>query len=708
MRDYRGSDIRNIAVVGHGASGKTSLVDALAFVSGSSKRHGSVKDGNALTDYSPEEIERGFSINLGCAFAEWMDTKINLIDTPGFLDFQGDAVAGVAAADGALCVVNANSGVEVGTEREFREAVRRKDPVLFVVSMMDKEHADFDRAFNQIKHRLTQKVIPVQIPAGEGSDFHGVLNLFSKKAHLYKRGDKSGKFEEGAIPPEHQAQFDKYYQELIETIAATDDSLLERYLEGGEIPREDAVKAMKEAMKRMELFPLFCVSSEFNMGVPAVLTNIVELMPNAYEMEEVHAFKGAEGDHTVEIHANDDGPFVAEVFKTISEPHVGDVSYFRVYSGTLANGMEVYNATRSVAEKLNHLSVSQGKERIEVPRLYAGDIGCVAKLKNTHTNDTLSTKEHPVRLPQIDFPESLVQLAVHATNRADEEKLQAGLHKLHDEDPTFQMHYNPETHETIVAGQGERHLDVTMSKLKRKFGVTAELTKPKIAYRETLKAKSDGQGRHKKQSGGRGQFGDCWVRFAPLPRGKGYVFEDQIVGGSIPKGFIPAVDKGIQEAAVRGVLAGFPLVDFKVELYDGSYHTVDSNEQSFKMAGILAFKAVASKCKPVLLEPLDEIDVLLPDEYMGDVLGDLSSRRGHILGTEVVEDSAGAMTGYTRIRAVVPEAELHLYASTLQSMTQGRATFVKKFRGYEEAPHEFAQKVIAEHAKEKEEELVGA
>ncbi len=707
MREYRGAEIRNIAVVGHGASGKTSLVDALAFVSGSTKRHGSVKDGTALTDYSAEETERGFSINLGCAFAEWMDSKINLIDTPGFLDFQGDAVAGVAAADGALCVVNANAGVEVGTEREFREAMRRKDPVLFVISMMDKEHADFDRAYAQIKHRLTPKVIPVQIPAGSGASFHGVLNLLSKKAHIYKKGSKTGQFEEMDIPAEYQPTFDKYYQELIETVAATDDSLLERYLDGGDIGREDAIRALKDAMTRMELFPLFCVSSELNVGVPAVLSTIVELMPNAYDMEEVHGFKGAEGDHAVEIHARDDGPFAAQVFKTISEPHVGDVSYFRVYSGSVVNGAEVYNATRGSAEKLNHLSVSQGRERTEVPRLHAGDIGCVAKLRNTHTNDTLSTKDHPVRLPQIELPESLVQLAVHASNRADEEKLQAGLHKLHDEDPTFQMHYNSETHETIVSGMGERHLEVTMAKLRRKFGVTAELTRPRIAYRETIKARADGQGRHKKQSGGRGQFGDCWVRFAPLARGKGYEFDDQIVGGSIPRQYIPAVDRGIQEAAVRGVLAGFPLVDFKVELFDGSYHTVDSNEQSFKMAGILAFKAVASKCRPVLLEPLDEIDVLSPDDYMGDVLGDLSSRRGHILGTESVEDAAGAVTGYTRIRAVVPQAELHLYASTLQSMTQGRATFLRRFRGYEETPNEVAQKVIVEHSKEKEEELVG-
>jgi elongation factor G len=708
MREYRGSEIRNIAVLGHGASGKTSLVDALAFVSGSSKRHGSVKDGNALTDYSHEEIERGFSINLGCAYAEWMDTKINLIDTPGFLDFLGDAVAGVAAADGALCVVNAHAGVEVGTEREFREAMRRRDPVLFVVSMMDKEHADFDRAFQQIKERLTSKVIPVQVPAGTGPSFEGVINLFSRKAHIYKKGSRTGQYEETDVPAQYKPVFDKYYQELIETVAATDDSLLERYLEGKDIAREEVVTAMKEAMKRMELFPLFCVSNELNIGHHAVLGTVVELMPNAFEMEEVHAFKGAEGDHTVEIHARDDGPFAAQVFKTISEPHVGDVTYFRIYSGTLNNGDEVFNATRGASEKLNHLSISQGKDRQEVPRLFAGDIGCVAKLRNTHTNDTLSTREHPVRLPAIDFPEPLVQLAVHASNRADEEKLQAGLHKLHDEDPTFQMQYNPETHETIVSGLGERHLEVTMSKLKRKFGVTAELTRPRIAYRETLKARGDGQGRHKKQSGGRGQFGDCWVRFGPLPRGKGYEFEDKIVGGAIPRQFIPAVDKGIQEAAVRGVLAGYPLVDFKVELYDGSFHTVDSNEQSFKMAGILAFKAVASKCKPVLLEPLDEVEVIAPDEYMGDVLGDLSSRRGHILGTDLVEDLQGAMSGYTRIKAVVPQAELHLYASTLQSMTQGRATFTRRFKGYEEMPNDVAQRVITEHAREREEELVGA
>jgi elongation factor G len=702
MREYSSSEIRNVAIVGHGASGKTTLVDALAFVSGASKRHGSVKDGTALTDYAPEEVERRYSINLGCAFAEWMDVKINLIDTPGYLDFQGDAIAGLAAADGALVVVGATAGVEVGTEKMFRQALERRDPVLFVVSMLDKENASFDRVYQDIKARLTPKVIPVEIPIGEGAAFRGIMNLFAKKAYLYKPG-KTGEYEEVDIPADQRERFDHYYQELIEAISATDDALLERYLEGAEIGRDEAIVGMKEAMKREDLFPLFCVSAETLHGVRALLTEIVQLMPSAFEMEELHAFKGAEGDHTVEIHATDDQPFSALVFKTHAEPHVGDVSFFRIFSGMVVNGQEVYNATRSVAEKLNHLSLAQGKERIEVNRLHAGDIGCVAKLKNTHTNDTLSTREHPVRLPQIAFPEPLVTFSVHAASRNDEEKLQVGLHRLHDEDPTFETHYNSETHETVVAGMGERHLDVNMAKLRRKFGATAELTKPKIAYRETIKTRGEGQGRHKKQTGGRGQFGDCWVRFIPLPRGEGYVFEDEIVGGAIPGKFVPAVDKGIQEAAARGVLAGYPMVDFKVECFDGSYHSVDSNEMSFKMAGILAFKAVAPKCRPVLLEPLNEVEITTPDEYLGDVMGDVSSRRGQILGTDSLPDGRG-----TRVRAVIPQAEMHLYATDLSSMTQGRATFSHRFRGYEEVPPDAAQKIIAESAKHREEVLAEA
>ena len=695
MREYSSSEIRNVAVVGHGASGKTTLVDALAFASGTSKRHGSVNDGSALTDFAPEELERKYSINVGCAYAEWMDAKVNLIDTPGYLDFQGDAVAGLAAADGALVVVSATAGVEVGTELMFREALERRDPVLFVVSLLDKEHASFDRTFESIKERLTNKVIPVEIPVGEGADFHAILNLFSRKAHMYKRGTKNGEYDETDIPPENQAQFDRYYQELIETIATTDDSLLERYLEGEEIGRDEAIAALKEGMKRGELFPLFCISAELTYGTRALLTKLVELMPSAYEMEELHALHGAEGDETVEIHAEDDAPFAALVFKTLTEPHVGDVSFFRIFSGSVTNGQEVFNATRNTVEKLGHLSVPQGKDRTEVGRLHAGDVGCVTKLRNTHTNDTLSTREHPVRLPDIRLPEPLVTLAVHATSRNDEEKLQQGLHRLHDEDPTFQTHYNPETHETVVAGMGERHLEVSMAKLRRKFGVNGELTRPRIAYRETIKARGEGQGRHKKQTGGRGQFGDCWIRMMPLPRGEGYAFEDRIVGGAIPSKLVPAVDKGIQEAAARGVIAGYPMVDFRVECFDGSYHSVDSNEMSFKMAGIIAFRTVASKCKPVLLEPLQELTIRTPDGYLGDVMGDVSARRGQILGTEASGDGRG-----TVVHAVIPEAELHLYATELSSMTHGRASFTTRFRGYDEMPAEAAQKVTAEASKE--------
>jgi len=688
MREYKSDEIRNIAVVGHGASGKTTLVDALAFVSGSSRRHGTVKDGTTLTDTSPEEISHGYSISLGCAHAEWKGAKVNLLDTPGYADFAGDAIAGLVAADGALVVVSATAGVEVGTERMFREAVKRKDPVLFVVSMMDKENADFDAAYAAIRERLTPKVVPVEIPIGAGADFRGIINLFTKKAHFFKAGTKSGEFEEGPVPKEEEARFKQYHSEMVEAVAATDDALLERFFADEEIPGEDEMKAMKEAMKRAELFPLLCCSPQLTYGIPTVLDLIVELMPSAYEMEELHALKGAEGNRTVEIHPKEDAPFTALVFKTTNEPHVGEVSFFRTFSGTVANGAEVFNATRGAPEKLSHLAVPQGKERLEVPRLFPGDIGCVAKLRGTHTNDTLSTEAHPVRLPAIPFPDALVSFAIEAAARADEEKLQNGLHRLHDEDPTIQTHFESETHETIIEGLGERHLDVALARLERQFGVKATLRAPRVPYRETLLGVAEGQGRHKKQTGGKGQFGDCWIRIKPAPRGSGYQFVDKISGGVIPRQYVPAVDKGVQEAAERGVLAGYPVVDFVVECFDGSYHSVDSNEASFKMAGILAFKTLAPKARPALLEPLMTVEVFTPDAHLGDVLGDLSGRRGHIMGTEPSEDGLG-----TVVKATVPMAELHLYATRLQSMTHGYGTVRYRFQGFEMMPAEAAAKV---------------
>ncbi len=696
MRVYTGDAIRNVAVVGHGASGKTSLVDALAFVAGSSSRHGRVEDGTALTDYTPDEIERQYSINLALAHAEWNKVKINLIDTPGYLDFIGDAMAGVYAADAALLVVSAAAGVEVGTEKVWEFAEARGIPRMFFLSLLDKEHADFEKVYRDIKEHLTPKVVPIEIPVGEGPEFHGIINLFSKKCHMYKKGTKAGEYDEVDVPEEYLQRFETHQQELIETIATTNDELLERYLGGEEISREEAVAAMKEGMAAGEICPLLCGSAHLTYGTRALLTKLVELVPAPTERPPVKAetWGDAEG---IELAPADSSPFVAQVFKTVSEPHVGDVTFFRIYTGSVSNGAEVYNAPRNTAEKLNHLSVPQGKDRSEVPMLHAGDIGVVAKLKDTHTNDTLSTQGQKVVLRKIPFPEPLTVLSVRVTKRGEEDKLSTGLQKLHEEDPTFEHTYSGELAQTLISGRGERHLEIVIGRLERKFGVHAELGRPRVAYRETFKGKAEGQGRHKKQTGGRGQFGDCWIRIAPQDRGTGYEFVDRIKGGVIPNKYIPAVDKGIQEAAARGVLARYPCVDFRVECYDGSYHDVDSSEQSFKMAGIMAFRNVAPNAKPVLLEPIFEVEVWTPEDNLGEVMGDLSSRRGQILGS--VPDRR-----LTKVNAFVPEAEMYRYSTQLHSMTHGRGTFRWIFSTYQEVPPDVAEKIKEEREKELEEE----
>ncbi|MDH5316704.1 MAG: elongation factor G, partial [Gemmatimonadota bacterium] len=652
----------------------------LAFVSGSSKRHGTIQDGTTLTDYSADEIERKPSISLGIAFAEWMDTKINLLDAPGFLDFLGEATAALYAADAAVVVLNATGGVEVGTEKVWEICDRLQLPRVIFVTQMDRERADFERVFDDVKAHLSPKVVPVEIPIGNGTEFHGIINLLTGKAHDYARGTKSGEYEEVPIPEEYSERFAKYDEQLVEAIAATDDALLERYLGGEEIPREAIVATLKKGLLAGEIVPMLCGSPTLTYGMRALLTDMVDLFPSP-----------------AEVPTPDEGPLVARVFKVVSEPHVGDVTFFRLYHGGVKNGQEVWNSEHSVSEKLNHLTVQQGKERTEVPELREGDIGSVAKLKDTHTNDTFSLESTPVMLPPIPFPEPVANSAVAVKQRGEEDKLAAGLHKLHEEDPTFHFEYSSELGQTLIHGMGEKHFEVILDRLQRKFGVHAELVRPKVAYRETIKGRAEGQGKHKKQSGGRGQYGDCWIRMAPQPRGAGYAFEDSIVGGVIPNKYIPAVDKGIQEAAVRGIIAGYPLVDFKAECYDGSYHDVDSNEMSFKMAGILAFRNVAPKCRPVLLEPLMDVSIWTPDDTLGDVMGDLSSRRGQILGTE--QDGR-----LTKVNAVVPEAELYKYSTTLHSMTHGRGTYRQVFRGYAEAPPDVAAKVAAEHQKDKEEE----
>jgi elongation factor G len=690
--EYTTEKIRNVAVLGHGGSGKTALVDALCFVAGTSKRLGDPSEGHALTMHAPEEAAHGISIQLTPAFAEYDGHKINLLDTPGYLDFTGEALSAVRVADAAVITVGSTTGVEVGTERVWNYCEKRGVPRIFFVSMMDKEHASFDTVYQDIKKRLTDKVIPVEIPVGEGDDFRGIINLFSERAHLFKPGTRTGEYEEADIPDEFQEKFEEWATELQETLATTDEALLEKYLEGGHISREEAIDAMGRAMERGEAYPLFCGSARLTYGVPALLRKIVELFPSPLEAGFEPA-RRAGLDQSVELTARDDGPLAALVFKTSAEPHVGELSYFRIFSGAVDNGMEVVNASDGATEKLGHLSVPMGKERLEVSRLHAGDIGVVAKLKHTHTNDTLCAKDRPLELQKIDFPTPDIAVAIKGVSRNDEDKLGEVLPKLHEEDPTFSAEFNSELGQTIARGVGELHLDIQLERMKRKYNVHVETEQPRIAYRETLTREASGQGRYKKQTGGRGQFGDCHVRLKPLGRGDGYEFVDSIKGGVIPNKYIPSVDKGIREASVKGILAGFPVVDFAAECYDGSYHSVDSSDIAFQIAGSMAFKKVANAAGPKLLEPIIEVAVTTPDEYTGDILGDITQRRGRVLGMEPGD-------GHTTIKAQVPEAELYKYAASLRSITQGRGHHTRRLLGYEYMPDLDAQKVIEARAKE--------
>jgi elongation factor G len=690
---YPSERIRNVVILGHGGSGKTTLVDGLCFATGTARRHGSVKDGTALTMYTEEEIAHGISVQCSVAHAEWDGVKVNLLDTPGYLDFTGDAVAATRVADGAVIVLGATAGVEVGTEKVWEYCEPRGIPRLFFVSMMDKEHSAFDKVVDEIRRHLTPHAYPAELPIGEGEDFRGIVNLFTGRARIFA----SNKDEE-EIPEELRERANELRQELFEAIAATNDELLERYLEGGEITTDEALAALKTAMLGGELFPVFCGAAEKLEGMRTLLKALVKIVPSP--VEAPHELAQRPGlDLVVELKGEDSAPLAALIFKTATEPHVGELSFFRIFSGSVKNGQDVWNATQEAAEKLAHISVPQGKERIEVPMLHAGDIGVVAKLKNSHTNDTLTTQDRPVVLQQVNFPEADIALAVRAASRSDEDKIGTGLSKLHEEDPTFSYYYDGELRQTIMRGLGELHLDVQMERLKRKYHVEVITEEPRIPYRETLRKQAEAQGKYKKQTGGHGQFGDCHVRLKPLPRGSGYVFTDAITGGVIPNKFIPSVDKGVQEAARKGILAGYPVVDFEAECYFGSYHSVDSSDIAFQIAGSMAFQKAAEAAGPVILEPILEVEVVTPEQYMGDVIGDLNHRRGKILGMEQEGQK-------TRVKALVPQAELYKYATMLRSITQGRAFHSRKLYGYEEVPANVQQKVIDAAKKEKEE--VGA
>ena len=692
-KTYTTDSIRNVVFLGHGSTGKTTLVDAICYSAGATNRKGSVIEGTAITDFNPEEKDHLFSISSAVAHVDWNGTKINMIDTPGYLDFAGDTIAGIRVADSAVVLVDATAGVLVGTENVWGYSQARGIPRIFVVSMMDKENANFDSVMNDIHEEFSKDAVPLEIPIGSGDGFKGVVDLLSGKAWIFNTKSEKGEYKEDDIPADMQDAYSTAYQELVEAIAATDDALMEEYFENDTIEPARAAEALKTAMKAGLIYPVVCASPEKGFGARSLLDRMVDIMPSPAEAHRELVQLGSE---EIELEPSDGEPFAALVFKTTSEPHVGELSYFRIYSGAVTGGDMAKNTTRGSTEKLGHPGIPQGKDREEVTQLHAGDIGVVAKLRDTHTGDTLSAENKQIVLKAIDFPDADIAIAVRSAKRGEEDKVSTGLHKIHEEDPTFTSAYDPELGQTIARGLGEQHLELAIERLKRRYGVDVETEPPRIPYRETFTKTAEGQGRYRKQTGGRGQFGDCWIRLKPLPPGSGYVFSNKIVGGVIPGKFIPSVDRGVHEAAERGIIAGYHVVDFEAQVYDGSHHSVDSSDIAFKVAGSLAFKSVAPSARPILLEPIYEVEITVPDEYMGDVMGDLNQRRGKILGMEP--------RGKKQVvKAQVPLAEMYKYSSTLRSISQGRGSYKMTFDSYEQVPPNITEKIV-EEAKAREEE----
>jgi elongation factor G len=694
VRDYNSTDIRSLVLVSHGGVGKTSLAECLLHTAKATQRLGKVDDGTSIFDYADDEIERKITINLSVAHLDWRNIRVNLIDTPGYADFYGDTKAGVSAADAGIVVVRADAGVEVGTEKVWEFLDEFSLPRAVVISRMDKEHADFGKVADQLTNLLGGPIVPAQLPVGSGDSFSGVVDLLSMKYYKYDRsGSGAGMMQE--IPSELSDQAKSMKEKLVESIAECSDELLEAYLEGREVGPDQLSAAYREGFKTGKIIPVFCASSLFNIGTQQILDAIVSIFPTPLDrgiIKVSHARSGEEMDRKT----SPDEPFAALVFKTISEPHVGDLSILRVFSGKVLEGAEIHNATKGSAEKLTQIYTLMGRERREVNKLRAGDIGATVKLRDTSTNDTLCEKASAVIIRPIEFPKPVVRDAIKAQTKGDEDKISSGLARLHQEDPTFAMTVDSETKQTLISGLGELHLDVVLKRLKDRFNVGVDLIKPRIAFRETIRGRAEAQGRYKKQTGGRGQYGDVWLKIEPLDRSGGFEFVNAIVGGVVPSKYVPAVEKGVVESMEDGVIAGYKIVDLKATIYDGSYHEVDSSDMAFKIAASMAFKKAFLDAKPVLLEPIMNIVVTVPEDHLGDVMGDLSGKRGKIQGI----DAKGHLQV---VRAQAPLAELYKYSTTLRSRTQGRGMYQSSFSHYEEVPHEIAQKIIEVHKAEKEE-----
>jgi len=695
LKEYNPESIRNIALIGHGGSGKTSLSEILLFTAGEINRIGTIAEGNTISDYSPNEIEKKISISNSLLHLEWHNAKLNILDTPGYSDFIGDVKAAMQVCDTAIMVLKSAEGVEVGSETTGKFVEEYRLPSAIIINKVDNEHSQFKQTEQQAKERLSSGAIIVTFPASEGVNFNTVIDVLRMKAFTYGEPG-SRKVTESEIPSNLIDSAQSYRTELIEKVAETTEELMNKYFEQGTLSDEDLTQGIKLALLKRNLSPVFAISAIRGVGINNFLDFAATYFPSPVDRggEETTL---ANTDKKVLVKPDPKGEPVLFIFKTLSEQHVGELSLFKVYSGSVHAGMDLMNESNNKVERLSQLSILNGHNRKEVSQLIAGDMGAVVKLKDTHTNNTLASKNLSVIVKPIAFPEPVIRGAIVPKAKGDEDKIAAGLHTLHEEDPSFSVNYDPEISQTIISGQGELQLGLAVKRLKERYGVEVDLVEPRVPYKETIKGKiDDAEYKHKKQSGGRGQYAHVHLKIEPLPRGKGFEFVDAIVGGVVPNRFIPAVEKGVHDTLEKGVIAGNKVVDVKVTLFDGTYHTVDSDEMSFKIAASQCFRKGFQLAKPCLLEPIYEIEVTVPEEYMGDVMGDISSRRGKILGMD--SDSR-----FQKIKAYVPLAELYKYSSQLRSLTSGRGAYKRKFAYYEEVPKEVEQQIIDAYNKSREE-----
>src|SRR5438105_422268 len=696
MKTYPTKDIRNVGIVGHGGTGKTQLVSSLLHTAGMSPRWGKVAEGTAVTDWDEEEIARKISLQTGLPYAEWPCTlcdgsngKINFIDLPGYGTFINETKASVIAADAALITVDAHVGAQVTTEKVWDFCTEYDIPRAFVLTWMDRELGSFERSMESLEQVFGRNVVPLQLPIGSERGFRGVIDLVGMKAHMYTLGG-DGKPKIEPIPQALEEDAKQAHEKLVEMVAEGDDELMEEFFREGTIPIEDLIPGVRKAIVAEKIFPVLMVSSTQNVGTASLLTFLADVFPHPDEHAQ-EGFKepGGKGDR-VERKYDDGQPLSLFVFKTLADPFAGRINYFKVKSGVLKNDATLTDFTRGSQERFQHIQVVQGKQLTEVGDLHAGDIGAIAKLKEVFTGDTLGDKAAPLFYKPAVIPEPSITFAVEPKTRADEDKIGVGIHKIMEEDCALRFIRDPQTKEFLLAGSGQQHIEVVVAKLHKRYHVDLTLKPPKVPYRETIRGKADAEGKHKKQSGGHGQFGVCRVKYEPLERGKGIEFVDDVFGGAIPRNWIPSVEKGIRDTAIRGYLAGFPMTDFRATLYDGKYHDVDSSDMAFQIAGSLSFKEAMKQARPVLLEPIMHVEVYAPDQYSGDLMGDLSSRRGRISGSE--------LRGHNVIiKAQVPLAEMLSYATDLTSMTQGSASYSMEFFHYNYMPSEMAEKVIALH-----------